>query len=760
VVRRLIYLEWVEALRGLIEAESRNVDEILAAVQWYSQAEQRYPLSGDRATLTRYEIIAVLYSILNLDAHELVSCASDILSRHKPLEVFRCMVVSPDLLIQTLLVVTNRSGGANERRRSSSATATDTRTFPQLEPDHDAIAKFLELWEALPCIHSRSDVHQSLVRALMRSVQTRTEAYTSLMRLVMGTFTRGVPNELNFQGKISIYLSVIEGSLEEFPIPPPLSDLFCIQFVEISAIVDAEENESSLFCANVSKSSRTVQQLLANRSFEPAARASDLALQAGRRTSLPFSPPPSNQPDEASRTPSPPLMGTDPSPVMNPNTSLTGLSVTASLFRLVPPYFASGQSQSNFPLNVKGALPVSHSRPSTSASRSAASLGGLSPNQASKPESPKPMTNKYNAEEFDSGVEADTVVASVDEVWLQVDPVLNRLIYHNADHDEIMEEIFTSMAPGRFQLLGNRLTWQIDMVAIKAAIGRGGRRNTGSLIDLATSQRDLSSQNTQQSLPEASLSLKYVEVFQFTWGRVANTTAYYVSVHAKQVMKFFPFYDGEINELVAAISDLTGKEPFVEEVYIEEILHQKLEATRMHVLRELTSNNCSWITHTQDLFDVIKNLTQEEKPQSIYDMERLFHSCRLNKEVTRETVACLKRLWVETMSEQVRVKILSVCERLLDRVVMHASDTNFKTLIAWFTHIEGLMDPYRSPQSLKMLLLLRKNADDIKRQPLITLTENQISEQFDYLNEFRLFRSQFSTLDDENMLSFHRTSIL
>eukprot|EP00741_Cyanophora_paradoxa_P023526 tig00021589_g22728.t1 len=332
------------------------------------------------------------------------------------------------------------------------------------------------------------------------------------------------------------------------------------------------------------------------------------------------------------------------------------------------------------------------------------------------------LSARYHPEALGGGVEADALVAVVGEIWLQVDPVLNRLIYHANEQEECLEEIFTSIAPGRLELRGDRVTWTIDQEQARQHAQKAAGEARGG--------------------EEATLSLRYSEVNQFTWGRVQSTASFYISFHTRQVFKFFPVYEGEISELTAALTDLTGKEPYMEDAYIEEILHQKLEATRMTVLRELSQSEHSWITHTQDLFQVLKNLTSEDKAQSIYDMERLFHSCRLNKMVTLETINVLKRTWAETMSEAVRVKILAVCERLLDRVVMHASDSNFRALVSWFSRIEGLLDPYRSPQSLKMLLLLRKRGDEIKRQPLTTLTENQIAESFDMLDHFTDFRDK------------------
>jgi hypothetical protein len=55
-----------------------------------------------------------------------------------------------------------------------------------------------------------------------------------------------------------------------------------------------------------------------------------------------------------------------------------------------------------------------------------------------------------------------------------------------------------------------------------------------------------------------------------------------------------------------------------------------------------------------------------------------------------------------------RVKILVVIERLLDRAIMSANDQMFKRLVRWLQLIETELDPYKSPQSAKILSDLRK----------------------------------------------------
>jgi hypothetical protein len=67
-----------------------------------------------------------------------------------------------------------------------------------------------------------------------------------------------------------------------------------------------------------------------------------------------------------------------------------------------------------------------------------------------------------------------------------------------------------------------------------------------------------------------------------------------------------------------------------------------LTTVRNKVLEELLKEPNPWIENSAALSDVIQELTMEHQPQKVIDLERLFHSCRLEPEVTNETVRLLK----------------------------------------------------------------------------------------------------------------------
>ena len=68
----------------------------------------------------------------------------------------------------------------------------------------------------------------------------------------------------------------------------------------------------------------------------------------------------------------------------------------------------------------------------------------------------------------------------------------------------------------------------------------------------------------------------------------------------------------------------------------------KLEATRHDALAVLLKQQDPWIDNPTALNSILGALTAEHQPQKIIDMERVYHSCRLEKEVTKECMALLK----------------------------------------------------------------------------------------------------------------------
>ncbi len=221
----------------------------------------------------------------------------------------------------------------------------------------------------------------------------------------------------------------------------------------------------------------------------------------------------------------------------------------------------------------------------------------------------------------------------------------------------------------------------------------------------------------------ATFAIPTSAILRFGFGSILDSSdQYYLSIYTNQVLKFFPFTEAEIKEILKAFSFITRQDFFRESEYIVRILNQRLAVARVQVLKELMKSPNPWITHTEDLYSCIYSLTEDRIPQKVYDMERLFHSCRLNKETVRETMGILKRMWIDTTSEKVHIKMLTIVERLIDRSkcicvylcmhirsalaalsslplikytgIMHASDDNFISICDWLDKIEKNLDPY------------------------------------------------------------------
>lgn len=67
-----------------------------------------------------------------------------------------------------------------------------------------------------------------------------------------------------------------------------------------------------------------------------------------------------------------------------------------------------------------------------------------------------------------------------------------------------------------------------------------------------------------------------------------------------------------------------------------------MDAIREFILKQLLQEKSPWIDNPRALDKIIIRLTSEYKPQSMEDLERLYHSCRLEREVTKEALLYLK----------------------------------------------------------------------------------------------------------------------
>lgn len=156
-----------------------------------------------------------------------------------------------------------------------------------------------------------------------------------------------------------------------------------------------------------------------------------------------------------------------------------------------------------------------------------------------------------------------------------------------------------------------------------------------------------------------------------------------------------------------------------------------LERQRRIVLNKLLRENSPWITQSFTLNQILIALTTEHQPQQLMDMELLFHSCRFEREVTGETITVLQNIWADAKSEQVRMKILAIVDRLVDRAVMRPTDTIFTSTFQWIKLLEETVSPYYSPEVLKLIILIANKCKVIQIEPITPIIMNQLRPRFD-----------------------------
>jgi hypothetical protein len=352
------------------------------------------------------------------------------------------------------------------------------------------------------------------------------------------------------------------------------------------------------------------------------------------------------------------------------------------------------------------------------------------------------------------------LIALIDDVWVQVDPKLNRIVRtdkHSASSSsspfsgssssftltESLDELLTSITAGFLLFNKNELCWTVHPVNPHMSL----RSKRGEELRLLLSGQQQASSSSTASFPteDEKLTIRLEDIQRFTISDMKLTNEklekrhssmlrltdlnsgkltskpFFLSIFAyNQVFKFFPFTQIEAQDLAQALTDLTGLQPFDPQDFVQYVVKKELTELRQKVLKDLLNESSSssssssssagpWINHTQPLHKIIHQLTDEQLPQNIVDMERLYHSCRLNPEVTAETLTVVKRLWANSKNKEiVRLKLLTIIERLMDRKVMKASDPTFVSLLSWLAHVETVLDPYKSRQAVRLITALRR----------------------------------------------------
>ncbi|ORX52569.1 hypothetical protein BCR36DRAFT_350030 [Piromyces finnis] len=309
----------------------------------------------------------------------------------------------------------------------------------------------------------------------------------------------------------------------------------------------------------------------------------------------------------------------------------------------------------------------------------------------------------------------NNLVCYIEQVWVQVELETNSVVLTDVTYPDL-SNYFCSSEFGVFKMNLKYISWY-------------GKKNL-SINDKY----------------DEAIRILYSEIDCYSYGfinnnennenDVKNQYAYIIIYLKQEVFKFYPFKIHELQLLLTALYSLTGIIPVRQEQQVKAILMKKIENVRREVLLYLIKQESPWITTSDELNKVLSNLTHEKKPQRILEIERVFHSCRLESEVTKETIYFIRKRWHETFSERVRVKILIILDRLIDRTVLTQSDPNFSMILKWLEYLEENSHPIKNFEVLNLIEMLIKRAKMIRIKTLTPISINSLTTSFDNYDDF------------------------
>ncbi|KAI8926408.1 hypothetical protein BC831DRAFT_456580 [Entophlyctis helioformis] len=390
-----------------------------------------------------------------------------------------------------------------------------------------------------------------------------------------------------------------------------------------------------------------------------------------------------------------------------------------------------------------------------------------SPSMASSFDARKELANSYNGEE---------VLVNMEDIWVEIDPIVDRIVIPSLEHDHqnrrrhtAADEILTSIAPGQLKFTRDELLWY----GIDKKYARQRTRFLPGLRELAVSfpmqditrftfgklpteekaqgpefflsgQADIMSvaRNFSMLRSEADDVVAAAAAAMGSGGAATQSKAeeHFMAIFTdEEVYKFFPVSEEEVTELRQLLTTLTGLEPFAESEFVKDVLSQKLSLSRHEVLKALLQEESPWIEESGDLGQLIAALTAEYQPQQIVDMERLFHSCRIEPEVTKEAILLLRRIWIDSPSEGTKIKILALVDRLLDKVVMQKSDPIFAVVHKWLRSLEQTISPYRSPTALALVSSLVRRCKAMLLEPLTPIVRSHAKSIFTNWDDYNFW---------------------
>ncbi|GBG81208.1 hypothetical protein CBR_g31880 [Chara braunii] len=278
--------------------------------------------------------------------------------------------------------------------------------------------------------------------------------------------------------------------------------------------------------------------------------------------------------------------------------------------------------------------------------------------------------------------------------------------------------------------------------------------------------RDRSFQQFPGSHILNTFTIPYVEISGYRIRTVDGLSFLHIVAYStRSSLLFYPLHDvyhqadGEkatkrdIHSLVSKILfSATGLPPFRADEIIIKLLETEVESRRSDALTKLRGETHPWITSVKELESTMRRIVHSSVvsgnwDDTLLDMERLYHSCRLRKEVTKELVTNgLQRLWAEMMRRRNKVKLLAMALRIMDPNVLSPHDSNFVSLIIWFETLEFKDSDQltkKHPMIEMMLTKLRLAALNIIRIGIKMIPENQIPDEFHLMGQFEVFKDTY-----------------
>jgi hypothetical protein len=215
-----------------------------------------------------------------------------------------------------------------------------------------------------------------------------------------------------------------------------------------------------------------------------------------------------------------------------------------------------------------------------------------------------------------------------------------------------------------------------------------------------------------------------------------------LSLLGHKIVRFFPFHQDEIPEIMVALGDLIGRAPDTEAEFAAHVAGAQDMQWRTQTHQELTVDQ-EWLITVQQLQDLIRRVMDTPKTLDDHDLELLFHSCRLNEEVSMEALLLLKKTWYTLTSESTRLRLLQIVARLVDPRVLPPHLPHVRELLNWLTTVERQLDPYKSPGSLRAIIALRKVAEQLRSTSVLNQLETRaLMDGFELLQEYDRFQDR------------------